>query len=130
MSAASLRLSELDARAAGRPKSGMMQLMRIERWDVRRDGPLSEPALRQKITNLGYEPVPRTYPSGTVVAAHCESDECLAGVIQGLVKFVIDGESAILAAGDLVFVPRGAVRRVEVIGTAAGQCLEATYRAA
>lgn len=105
----------------------MMLLMRIERWDVRRDGPLTEAALRLKITALGYEPAPRTYPPGTVAAAQCESDECVTAVVRGLIKVIIDGESAILAAGDIVFVPRGAVRRVEVVGAAAACCLEAAY---
>jgi hypothetical protein len=39
----------------------------------------------------------------------------------------IDGESAILGAGDIAFVPRGAIRRVEVIGAASTRCLEAVY---
>lgn len=125
---ATLRLVELDGRAAGRRWATMMMLMRIERWDVRRDGPLTEASLHQKITELGYEPKPRTYPAGTVAAAHCESDECVAAVLRGLIKVIIDGESAILAAGDIVFVPRGAVRRVEVVGTVGAHCLEAAYR--
>lgn len=104
----------------------MMVLMRIERWDVRRDGPLSERALRQKIVELGYDPTARTYPPGTIAAAQCELQECLASVLSGLVKITIDGESAILAAGDIAFVPSGAVRRVEVVGASAALCLEAT----
>jgi hypothetical protein len=107
----------------------MMLLMRIERWDVRRDGALTEASLLQKISALGYEPLPRAYPSGAVAAAQCEADECVQAVVRGLVKVTIDGESAILAAGDIVFVPKGAVRRVEVVGTVPAQCLEAAYRA-
>lgn len=53
-----------DAGAAGKLRASMMLLMRIDRWDVRRD---------------------------------------------------------------VVFVPRGAVRRVEVIGSSAAHCLEAIY---
>lgn len=105
-----------------------MLLMRIARWDVRRDGPLTEPSLHQKIADLGYESTPRVYPSGAVGAAQCESEECVQAVLRGLIKVTIDGESAILAAGDIVFVPRGAVRRVEVVGASAAYCLEAAFQ--
>jgi quercetin dioxygenase-like cupin family protein len=40
----------------------------------------------------------------------------------------IDGESAILTAGDLVFVPRGAVRRLEVVGASPALCLDGIAR--
>ena len=45
----------------------------------------------------------------------------------GIVKVTLDGESAILTAGDIVYVPRGAARRVEVVGSATAHCLDALY---
>ena len=104
-----------------------MLLMRIERWEARRDGPLSEAALLHKIEALGYSPVPATYPSGATAASQVEPGPGIKAVVRGLVKVTIDGEAAILAAGDIVFVPRGAVLRVEAVGAAA-QCLEASSR--
>ena len=106
----------------------MMLLMRIERWDVRRDGPLSEAALRQKLGRLGYEAGPRAHPPGPVAGVQIDSRERVQAVLAGLIKVTIDGEAAILTAGDVVFVPRGAVRRLEAVGTAAASCLEAVYR--
>ena len=106
----------------------MMLLMRIDRWDPRKDGPLTEAALRQKIQALGYEPTARVYPSGAIAAAQSDARERVQGVIRGLIKITIDGEAAILAAGDIVFVPRGAVRRVEVVGASAAHCFEAVSR--
>lgn len=106
----------------------MMLLMRIERWDVRRDGALSEPALQHKLRALGYAATRRVYPPGAVVSAQTDARERIQAVARGLIKVTIDGESAILTAGDIVFVPRGAVRRIEVIGTAAAHCLEAVYQ--
>ena len=114
--------------AAGKLRAWMMLLMRIERWDVRRDGPLSQPALEQKLRALGYEPVLRTYPAGTIAAAQADTRERIDAVVSGLIKVTIDAESAILTAGDIVFVPRGAARRLEVVGTAAAYCLEAAFR--
>ena len=53
--------------------------------------------------------------------------ERLGAVVTGIVKFTLDGESAILTAGDIVYVPRGAVRKVEVVGSATAHCLDAIY---
>lgn len=106
----------------------MMLLMRIERWDARRDGPLSEGALKQKLEARGYQVSARLYPGGTVVAAQPGAGEGIQAVVNGLVKVTIDGESAILTAGDLVFVPRGALRRLEVVGPSPALCLEGEAR--
>jgi quercetin dioxygenase-like cupin family protein len=104
-----------------------MLLMRIERWDVQRDGPLSEAAVWQKLKALGYQVSARPYPAGAIAAAQTDSRERIQAVITGLVKVTLDEESAILTAGDLVFVPGGASRRIEVVGTSPALCLEAVY---
>jgi quercetin dioxygenase-like cupin family protein len=102
-----------------------MRLIRIDRWDVRRDGPLSQAALEQKVRALGYEPTLRTYPAGAISAAHADAREWVEAVVSGLVKVTLDGETAILTAGDIVFIPRGGARRLEVVGTSPAYCLEA-----
>ncbi len=106
----------------------MMLLMRIERWDARRDGPLSEAALVQKLESRGYQVEKRQYPAGTVAAGQAAAGEGIQAVVSGLLKVTIDGESAILTAGDLVFVPRGALRRLEVLGPSPALCLEGDAR--
>ena len=57
-----------------------------------------------------------------------QDQERVDAVIAGILKITLDGESAILTAGDLVYVPRGAVRRVEVVGSSTAHCLDAIYR--
>jgi quercetin dioxygenase-like cupin family protein len=108
-------------------RAGMVVLMRIERWDPRRDGPFNEAALRQKIEARGYRVSERTYPPGAIAAAQSVEQERLDAVASGQLKVTLDGESAILTAGDMVYVPRGALRRVEVVGTSPVHCLEAVY---
>ena len=105
-----------------------MTLTRIERWDVRRDGPLTEASLQRKIEMLGFEVTTRTYPAGVALTTTADPRYCIEGVVRGLVKLTIDGEPAILTAGDLAFVPRGAVRRLEVVGSSTALCLEAFQR--
>jgi len=105
-----------------------MTLTRIERWDVRRDGPLTEASLQRKIETLGFEVATRTYPAGVAMTTSADPRYCVEGVVRGLVKLTIDGEPAILTAGDLAFIPPGAVRRVEVVGPSPALCLEAFQR--
>jgi quercetin dioxygenase-like cupin family protein len=105
----------------------MLTVMRIDRWDPWRDGPVTEAALRHKVEAIGYEVSKYAWPAGTVVPAQTQYKERLDAVVTGIVKITLDGESAILTAGDIVYVPRGAVRKVEVVGSATAHCLDATY---
>lgn len=105
----------------------MVQVMRIERWDPRRDGALSEAALRLKLETRGYEVSTCHWPAGTTVGPEIHPRERIDAVISGLVRITIDEESAILTAGDLVFVPRGAVRSVQVVGASPAQSFDAVY---
>jgi ethanolamine utilization protein EutQ (cupin superfamily) len=105
----------------------MLTVMRIDRWDPRRDGVVTEAALRRKVGMYGYQVASFTWPAGTVVAPQCQDCDRVDAVIAGILKITLDGESAILTAGDLVYVPRGAVRCVEVVGSSAARCLDAVY---
>ena len=101
--------------------------MRIDHWDPRRDGPVTEAALRQKVAARGYAVSTFAWPAGTVVPAQTQDNERVDAVVTGVVKITLDGESAILTAGDILYVPRGAVRRVEVVGAGTAQCIDAVY---
>jgi quercetin dioxygenase-like cupin family protein len=105
----------------------MLTVMRIERWDARRDGPVTEAALRHKVETIGYQVSSLAWPAGTIVPPQTQDRERLDAVVTGIVRVTLDGESAILTAGDIVFVPRGAVRRVEVVGVSGARCLNAVY---
>ena len=105
----------------------MVTVMRIDRWDPRRDGPVTEAALRQKVASCGYEVSTFAWPAGTVVPAQTQQHERVDAVVTGVVKITLDGESAILTAGDIVYVPRGSIRRVEVVGSATAHCIDAVY---
>jgi quercetin dioxygenase-like cupin family protein len=105
----------------------MLTVMRIDRWDSRRDGPVTEAALRHKVETIGYQVSRFAWPAGTVVPPHMQDRERVDAVVTGIVKITLDGESAILTPGDMVYVPRGAVRRVEVVGSATAHCLDAVY---
>ena len=54
---------------AGNRGTGMALLMQVDRWDQRRDGPLTEAALQHKLKVLCYDPLPRSNPAGAIVSA-------------------------------------------------------------
>ncbi|HVH56775.1 MAG TPA: cupin domain-containing protein [Vicinamibacterales bacterium] len=98
---------------------------RIERWDVRLDGPLSEAALQRKIEMLGYEVRARVYPAGRVATAAFDPRQAITAVVRGVVQLTVNDEPEMLTAGDLAFVPAGISRRLEVVGPGTALCLEA-----
>jgi len=103
-------------------------MIRIDRWDLRRDGPVTEASLRHKVASRGYEVSTFAWPAGTVVPAQLQPRELIDGVVTGVMKITLDGESVILTAGDIVYVPRGAIRRVEVVGAHTAHCIDALYQ--
>lgn len=104
--------------------------MRVERWDERRDGLLSEAAICLKLRALGYDPLPAASASGAIASARTHHRERIEAVMAGILRVTIEDESAILTAGDMVFIPGGVVRRLETVGTAPVQCVEAVLRPA
>ena len=98
---------------------------RIERWEVRLDGPISESAVQSKIEALGYEVAARIYPAGRATNASSDSRDAITAVVRGVVKLTMDENAELLTAGDLAFVPAGVSRRLEVVGPATALCLEA-----
>jgi len=100
-------------------------LLRILRWDSREDGPLTEAALRRKCEFEDCPVTRRTYHPGAVLAAQKVNSDRVEAVLSGLLRVTIDNETAVLAAGDAIFVPRGSVRRIEVVGSMPVVSLEA-----
>jgi quercetin dioxygenase-like cupin family protein len=106
----------------------MLTMMHIDYWNVRRDGCATEAGLRRRIESCGYQVSTCAWPVGTVLPAQSQDCERVDAVVAGVVMVTLDGESTILTSGDMVYVPRGAVRRVEVIGSIAALCLDGVQR--
>ena len=104
--------------------------MRVERWDERRDGILSEAAVCLKLRTLGYDPLRSASTNGAIASARTHHRERIEAVMAGILKVTIENESAVLTAGDMVFIPGGVVRRLETVGTAPVHCVEALLRPA
>ncbi len=101
-------------------------MIRIERWDTERDGPLSEQAMQEKLEALGYGVARYVYPPGTYFPDHTHEIDKLDAVLSGRFRMTILNESAILEAGDSLRVPAGTVHSAEVIGDEPVISLDAT----
>jgi quercetin dioxygenase-like cupin family protein len=100
----------------------------LHRWDKRRDGPLSEAAMRAKLEALGYAVTRYVYPPGTFFDTHTHGVDKIDAVLGGRFRLVLEGVAVILDAGDAVEVPRGAHHSAEVIGDEPVVSLDAVRR--
>ncbi len=90
--------------------------MKVESWDVERDGPLSETALRQKLERRGFRVSRYVYPPGTYFPDHSHDVDKIDAVVSGSFRMRMGNGEAILEAGDCLTVPRGVVHSAEVVG--------------
>ncbi|HJZ88868.1 MAG TPA: cupin domain-containing protein [Polyangia bacterium] len=102
--------------------------MRIERWDRERLGPPNEDALRKKLDALGYQVTRFVYPPGTVFETHTHEVDKIDAVVSGRFLIRMGAQSAVLEAGDAVFVPRGMPHHAEVVGEEPVVSLDALKR--
>ena len=102
--------------------------LQIKRWDVERDGALSETAMRRKLEALGYSVQRYVYPPGTVFGDHDHPVDKIDGVLAGRFQMMMHGQSVILEAGDMLVVPRGVMHRAEVVGDDPVLSLDAVRR--
>lgn len=100
--------------------------MKVEHWDTGRDGPLSEAALRRKLEARGYRVSRYVYEPGTVFPEHTHPVDKLDAVVSGRFRMRLEGEEAVLGAGDCLAVPRDSVHRAEVVGGEPVVSLDAT----
>jgi len=99
--------------------------MRVERWNEKRDGSFSEPALRRKLERLGYSVCRYTYPPGACFPPHAHAEEKMDAVVSGRFRIRMGGEEVVLEAGDAVLVPPGAEHSAEVVGAQSVVSLDA-----
>ena len=100
--------------------------MSVERWNVERDGPVSEKVLRQKLEQRGYRVSRYVYSPGTSFPEHTHGIDKIDAVLSGRFRMTLEGQEVILEAGDCIAVPRGAVHSAEVVGDEPVVSLDAT----
>lgn len=89
--------------------------MNVERWAPKRDGPLTEKTLRQKLERRGYRVSRYVYPPGTCFPDHAHAVDKIDAVLSGRFRMKMAGADIVLEAGDCLAVPRGMVHSAEVV---------------
>ena len=97
----------------------------VERWDLVRDGPVSEAVLRTRLEQRGYAVSRYTYAPGTAFSDHTHGEDKIDAVLAGTFRVVLEGQEVLLGPGDAVVVPRGAVHSAEVVGNQSVVSLDA-----
>jgi quercetin dioxygenase-like cupin family protein len=92
-------------------------MLQVQRWDPNRDGVLTAGRLRQRFEAQGLWVSEVHLGAGAQESRQSVEHDVLQVVLNGLLKTTMGGDSAILAAGDALFVPRGTVVELEAVGT-------------
>ena len=88
----------------------------IGHWDLTRDGPLTESALRHKLEAMVYTVHRYVYSPGTYFPDHTHSMDKIDAVLSGRLRVALQDMEVILGPGEWVAVPAGAVHSAEVLG--------------
>ena len=99
--------------------------MKVDRWDSKQDGQLTEQRLQAKLEALGYEVTRYLYPPGTYFSLHTHSEDKIDAVLSGQFRISMAGQSVILGPGDSIHVPKGVEHSAEVVGNDAVVSLDA-----
>jgi diguanylate cyclase (GGDEF)-like protein len=103
--------------------------LRLERWNPKSDGQLTQEAMIQKLMIWGFEAKRTVLPSGTVLPDKTSETEIVCGVLTGALRITIEGQSMELKSGDCLFVPGGTTFSAEVSGSQAVAYYEAVKAA-
>jgi quercetin dioxygenase-like cupin family protein len=88
----------------------------VEKWDSEKDGPLTETAMRHKLTSQGYSCSTYTFRAGEAWPDHTHDISKKDAVVSGRLMVRMYGEKVILQPGDVVDVPRDTVHSAAVEG--------------
>ena len=91
-------------------------MLQVQRWDPTRDGVITAGRLRQRFEAQGLWVSEVHLRAGAREPRQSVEHDVLQVVLSGLLRTTIGGDSAILAAGDALFVPRGTVVELEAVG--------------
>jgi len=102
-----------------------MDSIRVEHWDTEEEGLLTADGVRHKLAVLGYDATPKTYRPGEQAPSRRVPVDSVEAVVEGQLKIILEGEARVLKPGDLLFIPKGLVTSLEVVGQRPVLCLEA-----
>jgi len=90
--------------------------MKVDRWDVGRDGPLDQAALAASLERQGHMVERYVYPPGTYFSDHTHNVDKIDAVLSGTFRISTTEGSVDVGPGDAIHVPCGVVHSAEVVG--------------
>jgi quercetin dioxygenase-like cupin family protein len=108
-----------------RRRLSAMDEPRLERWS-RADGALTEKRMMRVLELEGYDVLVYTYRAGTVFPEHEHARAKCDGVLEGILRVTVGGETFDLAAGDRLYLPAGTRHAAQVIGSGTVLSLDGT----
>ena len=90
--------------------------LKVERWDIQRDGPFNEQSLLQKLLVWGYDTTKLLMRPGTVAEPEIMAAEKVLAISSGELKIEVEGHSMTVKPGDCVFIPQGVEMGLAVAG--------------
>jgi quercetin dioxygenase-like cupin family protein len=97
----------------------------VRHWNPGTDGALTEAALRRRLEAEGYSVSRYVYSPGTHFPEHTHGVDKIDAVVSGRFELIVNGERAVLGAGDWIAVPRGVPHTATVVGSEAVVSLDA-----
>jgi quercetin dioxygenase-like cupin family protein len=89
--------------------------VRLHRWDEIALDKVTE-MLSQKIVTGEREMVAQTYlKRGALVPIHSHDSEQMTYVLQGALRFLVDGEETIVKEGEVLHIPSGTPHQAEAL---------------
>jgi quercetin dioxygenase-like cupin family protein len=92
-------------------------MLQVQRWNGERDGVLTASRVRHRFEAQGLWVSEAHFQPAAVHVTYATGHDLLQVVLSGLLKVTIAGDSAILAVGDTLFVPRGTDWSLEAVGS-------------
>lgn len=90
--------------------------LKIEKWDERTDGDLTESNMKRKLEKQGYKYIMYTFSPGTDFPDHTHDVSKKDAILTGRFEFGMYGKTVVLEPGDMVLVPKNTVHNARVIG--------------
>jgi diguanylate cyclase (GGDEF)-like protein len=93
-----------------------LDFIRLERWNIQADGPMSEEGLTRKLMTWDLAPRQQTYQPAVAILDQSPDQGSVHAVLHGQLRITIEGQSTLLQPGDCVFIPAGTTYSSEVVG--------------
>ncbi len=91
--------------------------LKVERWELADDGPLSEQAMTQKLLVWGFESARELMAVGTRAEPQSWDEETAIGITAGELSLEVEGHDMLIKNGDCVIIPSGIEVGQHVVGT-------------